>query len=81
MDATPLRQFLTSTGQEAEAFAEAHSLSPWSVRHWARGDKVPNLDSQVKLELATGGAVRPADWLAYGLAKQGAALPASVALA
>lgn len=67
MTETPLRQHLREIGLSAEKFAELHSLSPWSVRHWSRGDKEPSLASQVELEAATNGEVSPADWLAWKL--------------
>jgi hypothetical protein len=66
---TPLRDFLARRGINAEAFASDHQLSPWSVRHWARGDKMPQLEAQRRLEAATDGEVTPADWLAYSLAR------------
>lgn len=64
---TPLRDHLETTGQSAEAFAAAHGLSPWNVRHWSRGDKEPSLSSQIELDAATGGAVTPQTWLAWRL--------------
>jgi DNA-binding transcriptional regulator YdaS (Cro superfamily) len=66
---TPLRQHLQTIGMTAEEFAANHSLSPWNVRHWSRGDKEPSLSSQLEIEAATGGAVRPSDWLEWRLAK------------
>ena len=65
---TPLRDHLDSTGQTAEAFAAAHGFSAWSVRHWARGDKHPQLDAQVKMGAAVGAALSPEVWLAFSLA-------------
>jgi len=66
---TPLRKFLTEQSLTAEDFASKHGLSPWNVRHWARGDKEPSLPSQIDLEKATGGAVSPQDWLGWKLAQ------------
>lgn len=71
---TPLRTFLAENRKTAEQFAAENGLSPWSVRHWARGDKEPSLASQVEIERATGGVVAPASWLAWKLSK---AAPAS----
>lgn len=62
---TPLRDYLSRTDQTAEAFATHHGLSPWSVRHWARGDKVPNAEAQRKLAEASGGLVTPEMWTAW----------------
>lgn len=69
MSETPLRRYLTERSLKAEDFAAAHSLSPWSVRHWSRGDKVPVLDNQRELERATDGAVTPADWLEWSMSR------------
>jgi hypothetical protein len=68
MNETPLRLYLGEIGMTAEAFAIDHGFSPWSVRHWTRGNKHPSLDMQIRLETATAGAVTPADWLRYCLA-------------
>lgn len=65
---TPLRDYLDETGQTAERFAADKGLSAWSVRHWARGDKTPSLESQQELERATESAVTPAMWLAWKIA-------------
>ena len=76
MTKSPLREYLDTAGSSAETFAIEKGLSPWSVRHWARGDKVPTLPSQVEIERATDGKVTPAMWLAWSLcrpAKQDAA--------
>lgn len=64
---TPLRAFLTDRSMTAEDFASQHGLSAWSVRHWARGDKEPSLNSQIDLERATGGIVTPQSWLNWKL--------------
>ena len=64
---TPLRAHLDATQQTAETFATAHDLSPWSVRHWARGDKCPELENQIKLGEATGGSAGPDAWLNWTL--------------
>ena len=69
MTETPLRTFLVESGKTAEQFAAEHGFSPWSVRHWARGDKEPSLHSQVEIERATAGVVAPASWLAWKLSK------------
>jgi len=45
-------------------------LSAWSVRHWARGDKTPLLDNQLELERVTDGAVSPAMWSEWEVAKR-----------
>ncbi|WP_159975830.1 MULTISPECIES: helix-turn-helix transcriptional regulator [unclassified Novosphingobium] len=68
MTDTPLRKFLSERQLTAEDFASDKGMSAWSVRHWARGDKVPSLQSQIDIEQATGGAVKPADWLGWTLA-------------
>lgn len=73
MTKSPLRDYLAASEKSAEAFAAETGLSPWNVRHWARGDKVPELASQIKLETATGGAVTPAMWLEWSLARSKAA--------
>jgi hypothetical protein len=70
MSKTPLRSYLDETGQSAEVFASEKGLSPWSVRHWSRGDKLPELAKQIRLEEATDGAVTPGDWLAWDLARR-----------
>lgn len=70
MSETPLRRFLTEHGLKAEDFAAAHQMSPWSVRHWSRGDKVPMLDNQRELERATEGAVTPSHWLEWSMSRQ-----------
>jgi len=67
MTDTPLRRFLSDQSLTAEDFASAKGMSAWSVRHWARGDKVPSLQSQIDIEQATAGAVKPADWLGWTL--------------
>ena len=64
---TPLRDHLDLTGQTAEAFATAHGFSAWSVRHWARGDKHPQLDAQVKMGMAVGAVLAPEALLAFSL--------------
>lgn len=69
MSETPLRRYLAEAGLRAEDFASSNSLSPWSVRHWARGDKMPMLDNQRELERATAGKVTPADWLAWSMTR------------
>lgn len=70
MTDTPLRKFLSDRSMTAEDFAAGQGLSAWNVRHWARGDKVPSLPSQLEIERATGGRVRPAHWLAWKLSRQ-----------
>jgi hypothetical protein len=70
MTKTPLRDYLDGVGQTAEAFAAAHNLSAWSVRHWARGDKEPSLGAQIDMEKATGGKITPADWLTWSIARR-----------
>lgn len=67
MTDTPLKAFLTKRGKSAEEFAAENNLSPWSVRHWVRGNKEPSLNSQVQIERATKGAVTPAAWLKWKL--------------
>lgn len=69
MSKSPLREYLDAAETSAEAFAAKQGLSPWSVRHWARGDKVPVLDSQREIERATGGKVTPAMWLTWSLSR------------
>jgi hypothetical protein len=71
MSKTPLRQYLDSIGKTAETFAAEHRLSPWSVRHWTRGNKIPALQAQIDLKEATGGLVTPESWLAWSLAQRG----------
>lgn len=70
MSKSPLRDYLDAARKSAETFAAEKGLSPWNVRHWARGDKVPALPSQIEIERATGGQVTPAMWLAWSLARQ-----------
>ncbi len=72
MSETPLRRYLDEAGLKAEDFAASNSLSPWSVRHWARGNKLPMLDKQRELESATGGKVTPADWLEWSMSRDAA---------
>lgn len=69
---SPLREYLDEVATKAEAFATAKGLSAWSVRHWARGDKLPSRASQLDLEKATDGAVTPEKWLAWDLARNAA---------
>lgn len=69
MTKSPLREFLDSTQTSAETFAADKGLSAWNVRHWARGDKLPALPSQLELERATDGRVTPAMWLEWNLAR------------
>lgn len=71
MQETPLRKFLDERRLTAEHFAVEHGFSPWSVRHWTRGNKFPALASQVEIERATAGSVAPSDWLAWMLLKSG----------
>lgn len=78
MTETPLRRHLAEADTSAEDFAVAHDLSPWSVRHWARGDKMPLLENQLELERATGGKVTPAMWTEWDVARR--STPAAVAL-
>lgn len=73
MTETPLRRHLAEIGTSAEDFAVAHDLSPWSVRHWARGDKMPLLGNQLELERATAGKVTPAMWTEWEIARRTAA--------
>lgn len=74
MTDTPLRRFLADRSMTAEEFANQNGLSAWNVRHWARGDKEPSIGSQLDLERATKGAVKPRDWLAWRIARaEGAA--------
>jgi len=70
MTETPLRRYLDEVRKSAEVFAAEKDLSPWSVRHWTRGNKLPELKSQIKLQEATGGIVTPADWLAWDIGRQ-----------
>lgn len=65
MSKTPLRRFLEESEQSAEAFAASHHFSPWTIRHYARGDKMPSFRAQRALNDATGGAVTPNDWLEW----------------
>lgn len=69
MSKTPLREFLDTAQSSAETFAAEKGLSAWSVRHWARGDKLPALNSQLDIEKATDGAVTPAMWLEWSLSR------------
>lgn len=69
MSTSPLRSFLDDAKSTAEAFAASKGLSAWSVRHWARGDKLPTLDNQREIERATDGAVTPAMWLEWSLSR------------
>lgn len=73
MAETPLRKYLSDSKTAAEEFASTHGFSPWSVRHWARGNKLPSLDSQLELEKATDGKVSPADWLNWEIERRSAA--------
>lgn len=70
MHDTPLKAYLGAHGKSAEEFAADNRLSPWNVRHWARGDKVPSLNSQMDLERATAGEVTPEAWLTWRIAQQ-----------
>lgn len=76
MSKSPLREYLDEIKATAESFAAEKGLSPWSVRHWARGDKVPALSSQVEIEKATGGRITPAMWLDWSLARKPSPTPA-----
>lgn len=69
MSKSPLREYLDAEQSSAERFAADKGLSPWSVRHWARGDKLPELASQIALEKATDGKVTPAQWLEWSLSR------------
>lgn len=66
---SPLRDFLDNAQLSAETFAVDKGLSAWSVRHWARGDKLPSLSSQLEIEKATGGIVTPSMWLEWSLGR------------
>lgn len=66
---TPIRSYLKRVGMTAEDFAAKHAFSPWSVRHWARGDKHPNQDAQVRMGEVTKGEAGPEAWLAYSLSR------------
>lgn len=70
MTDTPLKVFLLERAKSAEEFAAENQLSPWSVRHWVRGDKEPSLNSQVQIERATTGIVTPAAWLEWRLSNR-----------
>lgn len=72
MNKTPLKSFLEKAKVSAASFSREHGFSAWSVRHWTRGDKLPALRLQTKLEIATQGAVRPADWLEWKLSRMDA---------
>lgn len=72
---SPLREYLDETGATAEAFAASNRLSAWSVRHWARGNKLPNRSSQIDIEKATHGKITPAMWLAWDLERGNAPAP------
>jgi hypothetical protein len=74
---TPLRDYLIKSGKSAEAFAIEHGLSPWSVRHWARGDKHPGLKAQICIAKATADVVTPGDWLAFSLTPAPKSSPSS----
>lgn len=67
MSKSPLREYLDAAEISAETFAADTGLSAWSVRHWARGDKLPALPSQLDIEKATKGKVTPAMWLEWNL--------------
>jgi hypothetical protein len=69
MSKSPLRDYLDRAETSAETFAVEKGLSAWSVRHWARGDKLPALPSQIEIERATDGEVTPAMWLQWNLAR------------
>lgn len=69
MSETPLRRYLSDVGKTAEEFAADHELSAWSVRHWSRGDKIPIIETQRRLEQLTGGVVTPAAWLEWSLSR------------
>lgn len=69
MHETPLRIYLRETNRSAEQFAQAHDFSPWSVRHWARGDKMPKPRFQRRLAIATSGIVTPVAWAAWVTAR------------
>jgi hypothetical protein len=81
MSKSPLRDFLDETGATAEGFAADKGLSAWNVRHWARGDKLPALASQLDIEKATDGRVTPSMWLNWSIARQASAQPANPARA
>lgn len=70
MTKSPLREYLDTAQLSAETFAVDKGLSAWSVRHWARGDKVPALASQLDIEKATDGSVTPSMWLAWSISRQ-----------
>jgi hypothetical protein len=70
MSKSPLREYLESLGTTAEAWATDNGFSAWSVRHWSRGDKLPELDNQVALSEATDGKVSPEAWLAWSIERR-----------
>ena len=65
MSKTPLRRYLEDSDQSAEAFAARHHFSPWTIRHYARGDKMPSFKAQSAISAATDGAVTPNDWMEW----------------
>lgn len=68
---SPLHNFIRNVAcSTATAFADIHGFSQWSVRHWTRGDKIPNPEMQDRIERATDGAVTPADWATFGQARR-----------
>jgi DNA-binding transcriptional regulator YdaS (Cro superfamily) len=60
----PLRRWLFDHQMTGLAFAEKVGVSGAAVSQWVNGVRVPSLDLAIKIEDATGGAVKARDMLA-----------------
>lgn len=60
---TPLRRWLDRYGVTAYEFGKAARINLASCSYIIRGKALPDLINALKIEVATNGAVKPADWL------------------
>ena len=63
-----LAQYLLKTGTTQAAFAAQAGLAASTVSRYLAGEIVPTLGQMRRIAEATGGAVKPNDWLTAGAA-------------
>lgn len=66
MGAMKLRSYLTHAG--IPKFAESIGETKRAVTGWFYGQRRPSIEVMLKIEAATGGAVKPADWASQKIA-------------
>lgn len=67
-----LRKYLTQNSMTQEQFAQTAKVPGPQVSLWLSGARRPSLASAFKIEAATDGVVRAADWIAAPRRKRAA---------